>query len=189
VRQFPNLQIFEIEGNPLSVSSAMSNKSRDDNHNLQSWQQQLESARASGDRELEGVSLTNLGSVYYELNESVLAIESSYQGLLIFQEIGDRERGIWALNNIGTYHNKLDQYDKAVEAYTMAINLSRSIGTLVREGWIWKSLGRTYRLMRQYDQAIEAFQQAIKVFQETSSKDETEEVRQLLTEIQQERDQ
>jgi tetratricopeptide (TPR) repeat protein len=156
--------------------------------NLQFWQTHLENARASGNRELEGLSLTNLGAVYHEINESVMAIESCYQGLLIFKEIGDRERGVWVLNNIGTYHNKLDQYDMAVEAYITAIRLSRSIGTLVREGWVWKSLGSTYHSMQQYDQAIEAFQQSVRVFQETYAKDEAGEVMQLLQEIQQERD-
>lgn len=156
--------------------------------NLQFWQNQVENARTSGNRELEGVSLTNLGAVYYELDKKVLAIESCYQGLLIFQEIGDREKGIWVLNNIGTYYFALDQYDKAVEAYITAIELSRSIGTLVREGWVWKSLGRTFRSMQQYDHAIEAVQQSIRVFQETNAQDEAGEVMQLLQEIQQERD-
>ena len=150
--------------------------------NLQFWQNQLENARTSDNRELEGVSLTNLGAIYYELKESVIAIESCHQGLLIFQEIGDREKGIWVLNNIGTYYFALDQYDKAVEAYITAIELSRSIGTLVREGLVWKSLGHTYRSMRQYNRAIEAFHQAIRVFQETYAKDEAEEVFQLLQE-------
>ncbi len=185
--QVSNSQALDLKGNSFTISSELPRKNKYE-ENLKLWQNQLESARASGDRELEGVALTNLGAIYTSLGEYNRGLELYQQGMLIFQELGDRSKEIWVLNNIGTAYKELEQYDRAVEAYLRAIAIARSQGTLVREGWVWRNLGHTYRSMRQYDRAIEAFGQAVRVFQNTNAQDELADVTRLLQEVQRERE-
>lgn len=185
--QLSNLQVLNFKGNPLTISSELHSQNRPD-QNPQYWQNQLERARASGERELEGVAITNLGAIYTSLGEYNRGLELYQQGMLIFQELGDRSKEIWVLNNIGTAYKQLEQYDRAVEAYLRAIAIARSQGTLVREGWVWRNLGHTYRSMKQYDKAIQAFGQAVRVFQNTNAQDELADVTRLLQEVQRERD-
>ena len=98
-------------------------------------------ARASGNREGEGVALGSLGLAYSSLGEVRRAIEFYDQQLKIVREIGDRRGEGNALGNLGNAYSSLGEVRRAIEFYEQHLKITREIGDRQGEGQPWAALG------------------------------------------------
>jgi tetratricopeptide (TPR) repeat protein len=149
------------------------------------WQFHLENAKTLGDRELEAVALTNLGTSYHTAHQYQRAIEKYCQAIAIFQELANLDREIWALTHLGITYNCLQEYSRAVIIYRKAIAIANTEGLLVPP-YLLCSLGQTYRSMGRYDEAIAVCEDAIDGLRERGNTVELTQAVRLLKDIQHE---
>ena len=74
----------------------------------------LAAARNLGNREAEGMLLTNLGNAYSDMGEVLKAIGYFEESLKIDREIGDRRGEGNALGNLGAAYYSLGEVQKAI---------------------------------------------------------------------------
>jgi CHAT domain-containing protein/Tfp pilus assembly protein PilF len=123
-----------------------------------------------GDRNGEGTTLSNIGSVYDSLGQYVKALENFQQSLRISKEIGDRAREGTVLNNIGAVYNDLGQYPKALENYQKALAIRKEIGDRAGEGATFNNIGLVYIRLGQYAKALETSQQSLVISKEIGNR-------------------
>ncbi|MDM8548956.1 CHAT domain-containing tetratricopeptide repeat protein, partial [Desulfobacterales bacterium HSG2] len=119
-----------------------------------------------GDRRGEGLALTNIGVVYYDLGQYDKALTYYGQALAIDREIGDRRGEGSDLSNIGVVYGNLGQYDKALTYYGQALAIRKEIGDRRGEGSDLSNIGVVYGNLGQYDKALTYHGQALAIRKE-----------------------
>ena len=79
------------------------------------------SARASGDRWAEAVTLDNLGVAHVDRGELERAIDCYRRALTLFEEIGDEQGRVTALANLGWAHHYQGEHQQARRELTEAL--------------------------------------------------------------------
>ncbi len=120
----------------------------------------LEFFKQSGNRAYEATMLSQLGSIYSELNQSSQAIASHQQALEIYRSIDDRAGIGSALYSLGLTYSLSAQNDKAFQAFQASIPYAREIGDRNRESKLVGNLGLLIK--REYPQlAIALYKQSV----------------------------
>jgi len=83
-------------------------------------------AREFGEREGEGVALSNLGLAYSNLGNQQMTISLNEQRLEISCEIGDQHGSSVALSNMGNAYCQLGDFVRAIEFYKKVSKLTVS---------------------------------------------------------------
>ena len=134
------------------------------------YQQALDIARETGNRNREGAWLGGLGNIYRTLGQTEKAIEHYQQALAIARETGNRgNEGAW-LGSLGNIYRTLGQTEKAIEHYQQALAIARETGNRGNEGAWLGNLGNIYRTLGQTGRAIEHYQQALAIARETGNR-------------------
>jgi CHAT domain-containing protein/uncharacterized protein HemY len=137
---------------------------------LEAYAVALEVFRRSGNRQVEGSTLTNIGLVYRNQGQYAEALEAYQQALALAREVGDRHSEGITLNNIGTVHHTQGRYVEALEALQQALALLREVGDRPGEGSTLNNVGGVYLLRGRYAEALEAFQQALALAREVGDR-------------------
>ncbi|MFB2897412.1 tetratricopeptide repeat protein [Aerosakkonemataceae cyanobacterium BLCC-F50] len=130
---------------------------------LQIFEQVLKIRQGLGDRAGVGITLSNMGEIYGELNQYSKALEILQQALLIHQELGDKVSTGETLRRLGIVYKDLGQYDKAMAVLQQALAISKQVGDRLGEGRTLLSIGIVYRRLSQYDQALKFYQEALEI--------------------------
>ncbi len=130
----------------------------------------LAAARLLRNREIEGVTLGNLGLAYDELGQSRRAIQAYEQALIIHRELGDRRSEGVGLANIGIAYRKLGEILKAIDCHAKALNLQRELGDRRGEAADLGNLGNAYASLGENDRAIHSYEQALRIYHELSDR-------------------
>ena len=126
----------------------------------------LAAARSLGDREMEGMHLTNLGGAYHTLGEVQKAIGYYEEALKIDREIGDRRGEGADLGNLGLAYADLGEVQKAIGYYEQQLTITREIGDRRGEGIALGNLGLAYTDLSEVQKAIGYFEQALVIDRE-----------------------
>ena len=118
----------------------------------------LAAARNLGNREAEGMLLTNLGNAYSDMGEVLKAIGYYEQALAIDREIGDRQGEGADLTNLGNAHKNLGKVQKAIGYYEQALAIDREIGDRQGEGNASWNLGLMYAQQANLARAVQLMQ-------------------------------
>ena len=129
--------------------------SKDSQSQLKTTLSLLEFFKQSGNRAYEASILSQLGSIYSELNQSSQAIASHQQALDIYRAIGDRAGIGSALYSLGLAYSLSKQNDKAFQTFQTSIPYAREVGDRNRESKLVGNLGLLIR--RQYPELAIAF--------------------------------
>jgi CHAT domain-containing protein len=129
--------------------------SKDPQAQLKSTLELLEFFKQSGNRTYEASMLSQVGSIYSDLNQSSQAIASYQQALDIYRSIGDRAGIGSALYSLGLAYSLSDQNNKAFQAFQASIYYAREVGDRNRESKLVGNLGLLTR--RQYPELAIAF--------------------------------
>ena len=89
--------------------------------------QHLDVAKATGDRQSEGLALGNLGLNFYFLGDYHQSIQYSEQSLAIVREIGDRRAEGAALGNLGLAYDAVGDFKKAIDYHWQYLAIARDI--------------------------------------------------------------
>ncbi len=129
--------------------------SKDPQAQLKSALSLLEFFKQSGNRAYEASMLSQLGSVYSELNQAAQAIASHQQALDIYRSIGDQAGIGSALYSLGLAYTLSNQNEKAFHAFHASIPYAREVGDRNRESKLVGNLGLLIK--RQYPELAIAF--------------------------------
>ncbi|MGK7955338.1 MAG: tetratricopeptide repeat protein [Crocosphaera sp.] len=134
------------------------------------YSQALDISRNIGDRQGEGDSLGNLGSVYQFLGQYQQAITYYEKALEIFREIGDRFGEGMALTDLGSAYRSVGKYQKAIFYHQQSLEISREIEDKLHERNTLGNLGNVYCSLGRYQEAITYHQQSLEISRETEDK-------------------
>jgi CHAT domain-containing protein len=84
--------------------------------------------RAIENRNMEAVTLRNIGQVYNDLGEKQKALDYYNQALPLSRAVGDRNEEAATLNNIGFVYDAPGEEQKALNYYNQALPLRRAVG-------------------------------------------------------------
>ncbi len=133
---------------------------------LAKWQQGLELAKQSGDRQAVESLLTNLGVAHYQLGQYEQAVEYFHQALALNEELKNRRGEADNLNNLGLNYYYLGKYDKSPDYFQRALTLNRELKNRPGEADNLNNLGLVYHDLGQYDRTREYYQQALVISRE-----------------------
>jgi CHAT domain-containing protein len=118
-----------------------------------------------GDRNGEGLSLNNLGTVYNSLRQYQKAIDYYQQSLAIKKQIGNLNGEGNSLSNLGTVYFFIGQYQKAIDYYQQSLALQKQIGDRDGEGSSLNNLGALFAQQKQPELAIVFYKQAVNTYE------------------------
>jgi tetratricopeptide (TPR) repeat protein len=149
--------IPQIQKMQHSIIAALSTNpsSKDPQSQLKSTLSLLEFFKQSGNRAYEASMLSQVGSIYSELNQASQAIASHQQALDIYRSIGDRDGIGSTLYSLGLTYSLSDQGEKAFQAFHASIPYTREVGDRNRESKLVGNLGLL--IQRQYPELALAF--------------------------------
>ena len=131
-------------------------------------------ARATGWRWGEGVGLTILGAVYYDLRRQdqgsfAQAIDLLQNAQEIFRDIGDRWGEGFALNNLGGIYRYQGNLERSLDCLRLALEIRQVINDEDGEGDTLTELGDLFCVMREYETALSYFQKAMDIRLKTNN--------------------
>ena len=116
-----------------------------------------------GDRNGEGTTYANLGTVFYSLEEYQKAKEYHEKALAIAIEIGDSHGEGRILGNLGSVFHSLGEYQKAKEYYEKALAIAIEIGDRNGERTTYGNLGSVFHSLGEYQKAKEYYEKALAI--------------------------
>ncbi len=111
---------------------------------IESFENELNNARSSGDRKQEMIALSNLGGIYFKIDQNKKAIEYYTQALNIAGELADWQKKSEFLSKVGDIFISLNQFKKAIACYEKAIAVVINLGDSESEGRYRKQLCEVY---------------------------------------------
>jgi tetratricopeptide (TPR) repeat protein len=130
------------------------------------YDERLNEARDTDDRQGEARSLDNLGVVARHLGEYETAQEYHQQSLAIFRDIGDRWGEAQSLGNLGVVAGNLGEYEDAKEYIQQSLAVERDIGDRQGEAEDLSYLGVFAKNLGEYETAQEYHQQSLAIFRD-----------------------
>jgi tetratricopeptide (TPR) repeat protein len=125
----------------------------------------LESARANGNRKLEGTLLNNIGSVYHSLGQPTKAINYLNQALSISEEISNQVGVGEIYNNIGNVYHSLGQLEKALNYYNRALSVLKRMGKEKLVAATFNNIGSVYQNLGQLRMALHYYNLALPIME------------------------
>ncbi|MEZ4829856.1 MAG: tetratricopeptide repeat protein [Bacteroidia bacterium] len=134
------------------------------------FEQALDIARETGNRQLEATVLAELGDVYYYIGDYRGAREYGEKGLLIAREIGDKSGEGRTLNNIGQTYSARGDYKTAFKYLEDSLRISREIGNKSGQGMTFNNIGEIYYDQGDYETALQYLEQSLRLSREIGEK-------------------
>ena len=132
---------------------------------LRYMQHAVDLRRPSGPSLQLGVSVNNLGDVYFGLDDLDAAAKCFAEAGEIFHETGGHGEG-HALHNLARVYMRQHRLDDAVSNCTDAIREHRAAGDLVGEATAFKHLGEAHQLAGNVEEARVAWTRALAIFEQ-----------------------
>ncbi len=117
----------------------------------------LKFAENSNDKIIQAKILSNIGSVYYDINEFNKSIQYQKKALAIPGKNGFKEDDNLRLHNIGLCYFELKNYNKCLEFIQKAELLDDKLGQLMNKISCIGVRGRVYFERKEYDKALSIF--------------------------------
>lgn len=126
-------------------------------------------AQKTGNKNVEGGALGNLGFYYNQLGESRKGLEYLEKSALILNQIGEKQRESVALSNIGLIYYDLGDIKTALEFFNQALALKREVGDRRGESIMLTNLGYAADEGGDKRRALEYYEQALAIAVETKN--------------------
>jgi len=131
----------------------------------------LEVSRAAGDRNLEIMSLNDVGYSHARLRNYGQAIRYCGQALAGSREAGERSWESAAWDSLGYIHHQLGHHQRAVTCYERSLGLCRELADRYNEAGTLDRLGDVHRSAGDLGAARWAWSQALRTFEEIEHPD------------------
>jgi CHAT domain-containing protein/Tfp pilus assembly protein PilF len=100
---------------------------------IEKYQEAFQLWHAAGDGIWEGITLNNIGLVYYGLGEQQKALDYYNRAVPLIHAAGDRGAEAITLTNIGAVYGDRGENRKALDYYKQALSLSQAVGDRAQE--------------------------------------------------------
>jgi CHAT domain-containing protein/tetratricopeptide (TPR) repeat protein len=135
------------------------------------------------DENAAALSLSNIGSGYWNLGDYRAALDY-YEQALFKRKITDNRSGVAeTLTNIGELNWKLGNYETATGSYDKALATYRDLNDAEKESGVYLKIGSLKRDAGQYNDAVTLFEQALKLRQKIGKLDSIVEIRNELGDV------
>jgi tetratricopeptide (TPR) repeat protein len=121
-------------------------------------------------RQVESMTVGNLGIAYYKLGNNQRAIECSKRALELAREIKDTKGECDRLGDLGLAYTEIGSYQDAINCFEQALKLACEIKDKRRVCSRLRDLGIAYIDLSKYEQAIECLKQALIIAHEMNDK-------------------
>ncbi len=137
---------------------------------LEKWNQGLEIAKKSENKQAIGAFLGNIGMVYDALGQYKKALAYYKQGLVIHENVGDKQGEGAGLTNIGNVLWHMGSYKEALVYYKQALTIDREIRDRKGEGADLANIGNVYQDLGQSEKALSYYEQALAIHREIGNR-------------------
>ena len=131
---------------------------------LERYGEALRLMRDAGDRRGEAMTLSNMGMIHKDLDESQKALDHLNQALTVWRSIGDRHLEAITLYINGTVYYGMGEPHKALESYNLALPVMRAVEDQSGEAGTFTQIGVAYRLIGEPQKALDHFLPALPVW-------------------------
>ena len=126
----------------------------------------LEAARASGDREREGLFCNELGLWHKARGDYAAALEWYEKSVAINEELGNRAVLAAAYNNIAGIHYARGDYAAALEWYEKSVAITDELGDRAGLAITYNNIGGIHDARGDYAAALEWYGKSVAIFEE-----------------------
>lgn len=125
-------------------------------------------ARLAGERQAEGIALSNLGNARYSMGDARRALECHEKAMAISKETGTRRSDgqDWAC--MGLAYAALGEHRLALMCYENQLAVVQETGDRHAEGKAWGSMGIAHTRLKDASRAIECYGKQLAIMQETA---------------------
>lgn len=127
---------------------------------LNHWQQALELAKTSADRERHASVLANIAVLYIEQCDYAKASDLLNQNLRTFTELSNKREIASTLINMGVINQRLNNNEAALKVFQEALKIAQEIAALDKVVTAQEGLGTVYYQQGKYTEALECFDKA-----------------------------
>lgn len=127
-------------------------------------EQAIAAYRNAGDTSEEGVTLSNLGQVYYLSGQLAQARDRYLQALTIAETVGNPRLEADSLNFLGVITSNVSEYEAAVGYFERALAINRSLNDQAKTAEVLDNLGSAYQYLGDYEPALAAIEEALVIF-------------------------
>jgi tetratricopeptide (TPR) repeat protein len=120
---------------------------------LRCFEQALELARASGDRDAELHAMFGVGYALRVLGLHERSVDLFARGLALACATGNRRAELFAVAGMGHAHRTLSRYDEATRCLRQALDVARVVGDRNGELYALAGLSHVHRIRDQHDGA------------------------------------
>ncbi|AFY38246.1 filamentous hemagglutinin family outer membrane protein [[Leptolyngbya] sp. PCC 7376] len=130
------------------------------------YQQSLELARQSGDRNAEIEVLSQLGLSYFQQTDYQAAKSIQEQALALAQTADSKLNQLRAYEGLAIAEYALENYDVAIQNFEQALALAEQLGDRHAQARNWSAIGDTQHQIQQNAIAITSLENAIQLWEE-----------------------
>ncbi|MEU8377959.1 tetratricopeptide repeat protein [Streptosporangium sp. NPDC048865] len=130
----------------------------------------VRAARALGDRQSEGVALSQLGTALGHMWRFSEAVSAHDDAIAILIAVGDQHAEATALGNLGATLHLMGHPGEAIDVYANVAAIFHDLGDRPSEGTALDNLGNALREVRRFGEAIAAHESALSIFRETADR-------------------
>jgi CHAT domain-containing protein/Tfp pilus assembly protein PilF len=131
------------------------------NQALEKYQQALPVWHAIGERQLEALTLKELGIVYNGLAELDKSLGSYQQALPLWRAVGDRGQEARTLHSIGLHYKQRLAYQQALDYHQQALQLALPTGDQALQALLLNDIGHLCFVVGRHQQAFDYYRQAL----------------------------
>lgn len=124
------------------------------------FEQQLQEARHSGDRQREADAIDDLAQTRRARNDNIAGFQGHQEALQIYREIGDRRGQAEALGGMGASLTQTFA-GQAIGYFEEALSLQREFNNLYSVSFLLGSLGSAYASIGQRPRALACFEEGL----------------------------
>ncbi|MBF0519028.1 MAG: tetratricopeptide repeat protein [Nitrospirae bacterium] len=123
-------------------------------------------ARATGDKQGEGATLSNIGEIYRAKGDYDSAFKYMLESLKITREIGDKKGDSITLNNISQIYDAKGDYDSALKYLLESLKIIRELGDKKGDSITLNNISQIYMARGDYDSALKYLLESLKITRE-----------------------
>ena len=105
----------------------------------------------------------NIGTIYFNQRNFIMAIEYYEKSLKINLEIGDKNLESVCYENQGNAYLMLNDLNKSLEYQEKSLKIARDIGDIRLESACYGNRGSTYLILYNFNKAIEYYDKSLKI--------------------------
>ncbi|HXB11742.1 MAG TPA: tetratricopeptide repeat protein, partial [Bacteroidia bacterium] len=143
---------------------------RNDNKALEYCTKALELVRQLGNKENLALTLGNMGTLYYTMDNFRPSLKYYLEALRVLDSIGDKNNAAAMTNNVGSTYEGLKVYDTAIAYYQKSLDTYRSLKDTDDIAMSYCNIGNVYNMKGDPEEGIKYIGQSLAMSRQVKDK-------------------